>query len=307
MQSYGQHPAPQMSLLHISDTHLLGSGEKLFGVLETESLLDQLFDRVHASGVDIAAVVFTGDLADLGTPDAYRHLRTIVEPRVNQLGAQLVWVMGNHDEREAFSSVLLDEAPTSEPQDRVYDLGGLRLIVLDTSVPGYHHGQLLDGQLAWLADQLAHPAPLGTLIAMHHPPIPTPVDLMAVIELEDQGSFWRVVKDRDVRGVLAGHLHYSTFTALHGIPVSVASAMCYTIDLFGSADRLLVSANRGQTASLVTVWPEQVVFSHLPAERMPEIHGFSADYRPMVDAMSPEERREVLSNKTSDFNVTMDR
>ena len=70
MQSYGQHPAPQMSLLHISDTHLLGSGEKLFGVLETESLLDQLFDRVHASGVDIAAVVFTGDLADLGTPDA---------------------------------------------------------------------------------------------------------------------------------------------------------------------------------------------------------------------------------------------
>ena len=60
-------------------------------------------------------------------------------------------------------------------QDRVHDVAGLRIVSLDTSVPGYHHGELTDDQLAWLADVLATPAPHGTLLALHHPPIPIPM------------------------------------------------------------------------------------------------------------------------------------
>jgi Icc protein len=307
VNNFGQFPPPQMSLLHLSDTHLLGDQRSLFGVLETEKKLEILFDRVSSSGLDLTAIVITGDLTDLGEPDAYARLSSIVTPHAASLGAEVVWVMGNHDERAAFSQVLMGGEATTDPQDTVYEWDGLRLIVLDTTVPGYHHGELTSQQLDWLRAQLATPAQRGTLIAMHHPPLPTPATLMAMIELDDQENFWSAIAGSDVRGILAGHLHYTTFTSSHGVPVSVAPGMCYTIDLFGHKDRLLVSSDRGQAASLVSVYDDQIVFSYFPTDQMPEVHGFPADAMESIRALSLEDRREMFSNKASDFNLTQDR
>lgn len=306
MTSFSQHPDSLFSLLHISDTHLLGEGRLLHGMLDTPARVEQLFERVIASGMDIAAVVFTGDLADRAEPDAYRRLRDLVEPQVAKLGAELVWVMGNHDERGPFREHLLGHAPSEEPYDRVVDVRGLRLIVLDSSVPGYHHGALSADQLDWLRQELSTPAERGTILALHHPPIPTPIDLMGLIELESQDRLWDVVRGSDVRGVLAGHLHYSTHTVWQGVPVSVASAMCYAIDLVAPSSRLLVSTDRGQTASLVTVYPEQLVFSELPAADMPELAGWGSEHRATIEALSPEQRKEMFSNKLSGFNIQTD-
>ncbi|WP_246271743.1 hypothetical protein [Amycolatopsis acididurans] len=50
-------------------------------------------------------------------------------------------------------------------------IGGLRIIALDSSVPGHGHGELSGGQLDWLARELATPAPDGTILAPHHPPL----------------------------------------------------------------------------------------------------------------------------------------
>jgi 3',5'-cyclic-AMP phosphodiesterase len=307
MASFGQHPAPTLSLLHLSDTHLLAGDRSLFGVLETEKKLDELFHRVFDSGLDIAAIVITGDLVDLGEPEAYEKLAGIVNPWAGSLNAEVVWVMGNHDDRQAFSDVLMGQAASMEPQDGVYDLQGLRLIALDTSVPGFHHGQLTAHQLTWLREQLAAPAPLGTLIAMHHPPLPAPAALMGIIELDDQDAFWDAIAGSDVRGILAGHLHHIAFSTSHGVPVSVASGMCYNIDLLGERDRLLVASDRGQAVSLVNVYHDQVVFSHVTSEQMPEVHGFPAEFLAQVEAMPPEARREMFSNKSSEFNRTIDR
>lgn len=307
MSSFGQHPPPLLSLLHLSDTHLVGGDRPLFGVLETERKLDQLFHKVSGSGLDIAAIIITGDLADVGEAEAYEKLAGIVDPWAHSLGAEVVWVMGNHDKREPFSEVLFGQAASMEPQDHVYQWQGLRLVSLDTSVPGYHHGQLTDDQLAWLRRQLETPAPQGTLIAMHHPPLPAPAPLMGIIELDEQDAFWGAISGSDVRGILAGHLHHISFSATHGVPVSVAAGMCYNIDLLGDKDRLLVSSDRGQAASLVNVYNDQIVFSHVGLEEMPEVHGFSAEFLAQIEALSPESRREMFSNKASDFNRTIDR
>jgi len=72
-----------------------------------------------------------------GEEDAYVRLRSLVEPWAKKLGAQVLWVMGNHDDREPFSSVLMGAPATTAPQDAVYWAGGLRIIVLDSSVPGF--------------------------------------------------------------------------------------------------------------------------------------------------------------------------
>ncbi len=307
MTTFGQFPPASASLLHLSDTHLLAGDRALFGVLDTEKKLEELFSRVVESGIDLTAIVITGDLVDLGEADAYRKLDALVTPWANSLDADVVWVMGNHDERQAFSEILLGEDATMAPRDQVYEWDGLRLIVLDTSVPGYHHGELTSDQLEWLRNQVATPAPRGTLIAMHHPPLPSPSPLMGIIELDRQDLFWDAVDGFDVRGILAGHLHHTTFTASHGVPVSVAPGMCYTIDLFGPSNRVLVSSDRGQSVSLVSIYDDHTVFSYIPSEEMPEVHGFSAESLAQIAALSPKERREMFSNKSSSFNLTMNR
>jgi len=306
MTAFSQHPPADHLVVHLSDTHLLGSGRQLFDRIDSVTPIRSLMERLVASELPIDALVFTGDLADRAEADAYLRLRDLVEPWATQLGAELVWVMGNHDEREPFTEILWREEPTMEPRDRVVMLGDARLIVLDSTVPGYHHGELTAAQLTWLAGELATPAPHGTLLALHHPPIPTPIELMGLIELDDQAALAAVIRGTDVRGVLAGHLHYSTFSTFGGVPVSVSAASCYNIDLVAQSSKILAANTSAVSASLVHLYPEQVVFSIVPMEDVEDITSYDASYRPMIEAMSPLERREMFSNKNSEFNRRSD-
>ena len=307
MTAFSQHPPADHLLLHLSDTHFLGSGRQLYDQVDSDTPLRALMERVVASELPVEALVFTGDLADRAEADAYLRLRDLVEPWAQKLGAELVWVMGNHDEREPFSEIMWREDPTTDTRDRVIMLGDLRLIVLDSSVPGYHHGELTPAQLSWLRTELATPARHGTLLALHHPPIPTPIDLMGLIELDNQPAFADVIRGTDVRGVLGGHLHYSTFSTFAGVPVSVSAASCYNIDLVAESSKILSAKANSLSSSLVHVYSDQVVFSLVPMDDVPELTSFDSSYRAVIEAMSPAERREMFSNKESDFNQRVDR
>lgn len=303
MIQLGQYPAANHVIAHISDTHFLGGGQPLYGSVNTDAHLLQALTQIENSGIRPEAIVFTGDLADLGEPDAYARLRAIVEPVAARLGSTIIWVMGNHDERLQYSERLFDTEPTENPQDRVYDVNGLRIVSFDTTVPGYHHGDVTDQQLEWLSGILADPAPHGTLLALHHPPIPTPLlEAMGMLELQDQERFADVIRGTDVRAILAGHLHYSTHSTFAGVPVSVAAATCYTLNLTAK-DRILSGVDFGQAINLVHVYEAQVVHSIVPVGDPPEITGFSADNWAQIEAMTPEQRLETFSNKKSPFNA----
>ena len=265
-----EHPRPRHFLLHLSDPHLMGGPDPLYGAVDSEAKLIQLFDEVLASGARPEAVIFTGDLADKGDPEAYAKLRAIVDPACEEMGAKVIWAMGNHDNRANFRTGLLDEPANDAPVDRSYFINGLRVITMDTSVPGYHHGELSEGQLEWLTRELETPAPDGTILALHHPPVPSVLDLSVLVELRDQGSLAAVVRNSDVRTILAGHLHYSTTATFAGIPVSVASASCYTQDL-----NVAVGGTRGrdggQAFNLVHVYEHTIVHSVVPMGSAPTV------------------------------------
>ncbi len=296
MIPFGQHPAPRHTLIHLSDTHLLAGGRPLYGRLDTEGTLERMLSQLARSGIRPEAIVITGDLADLGEPDAYRRLRRLVESAASTLGARVIWVMGNHDERAAIAEVLLDREPTDEPLDAVHDLNGLRLVVLDSTVPGYHHGEITGSQLAWLREVLAEPARHGSLLALHHPPIPTPVELMGVLELKEQARLADALRGTDVRAILAGHLHHSAQSTFAGIPVSVTGATCYTIDLSRSVGAL-GGVDVGQSASVVQVYDEVIVHSSTPLTDSPTVAGFDADYIERLRGMSVEARIDEFSRK----------
>ena len=270
-----EYPRPDHFLLHISDTHLLAGGEQVYGMVDSQAQLAALLAEVESSGGRPEAIVFTGDLADRGQPDAYARLRGMVEPAAERMGARVVWVMGNHDDRAEFRRGLLDEPGDLLPVDAVHWLGGLRLIVLDSTVPGQHYGDVSESQLDWLAAELAIPAPEGSVLALHHPPIPSVLDLAVSVELRDQSQLAEVLDGSDVRSILAGHLHYSSTATFAGIPVSVASASCYTQDL-----NVPVGGTKGRDGArafnLVHVYPTTVLHSVVPLGAYPALDHIDA-------------------------------
>ncbi|GAB3617903.1 3',5'-cyclic adenosine monophosphate phosphodiesterase CpdA [Okibacterium endophyticum] len=292
----GQHPPAQQVLVHLSDTHFLAGGAPLHQTIATEANLLQALAQVETMGIRPSALVFTGDLADLGEADAYRRLRAIVEPRAEQLGAELILLMGNHDERAALRRDLLREPESEHPLDRVWHLDGLRVIGLDSSVPGYHHGELSPEQLAWLDAELAVPAPRGTILGLHHPPVPAPQPIFDILELRDQSRFADVVRGSDVRAILAGHLHYSTHSMFAGVPVSVAAATCYTMNL-SLPPRVVNGMNGGQSFQLVHVYDDRITHSVVPIGDFVTADTFTEEFVQELEAMTADERLEAFSRK----------
>jgi 3',5'-cyclic AMP phosphodiesterase CpdA len=212
----------------------------------------------------------------------------------------VIWVMGNHDEREPFARELFGVSATEEtPLHRVHDVAGLRVVALDTTVPGYHHGELSSAQLSWLADQLAEPAPHGTVLALHHPPIPVPMLRAAeTIELHDQHLLAEVVEGTDVRGIIGGHFHFSSYSTFAGVPVSVASSTCYVADP-APAGRLLSSVDGHQAITMMHLYDDRIVHSVVSVPPAEEMAGFSLELVEQLEALSPEERHEMIASKQS--------
>jgi len=295
---FGQHAPAARVILHLSDTHLL-AGDRLLGErYDTLRQLRRMLRAAEATGVRPDAVVFTGDLTDLGEPEAYRALRAEVEPWAARLGAPVVWVAGNHDERPALRAELLGADATQEPVTGVWDLGGLRLIALDSTVPGWHHGDLDVAQLAWLRAELAEPAPLGTILALHHPPLPSHIPFFDILELRDQPGLADAIRGSDVRAILAGHLHYSTSGTFAGVPVSVAAASCYTMDLARPADEVN-GMDAGRSFHLVHVWDDTITHAVVPVVEAETGGYFTPEWTARMAALSPEERLEAFSRKQS--------
>lgn len=161
------------------------------------------------------AVLVTGDLADTGTADEYTLFRELTGP----LPMPVYVVPGNHDDREVMLEVFGVQGTSPLPGFMQYalDIGPLRLIALDTHVPGQGGGQLDQVRLNWLDERLTEAPTRPTLIFMHHPPLPSGLSVMDRIGLEGadalQDLLWR---HPQVERVLAGHTHMAQTRRLAG-------------------------------------------------------------------------------------------
>lgn len=269
-------------IAHLSDTHLRPASDPLVGgVVDAEAQLRRAIDVLTRWDVRCDAWLFGGDLSDTGEVETYELLRSIVVPAADAAGVRVIWGNGNHDEREAFARVLLDELGADGPLDRAYDLGGLRLLMVDSCVPGHTHGLIADDSLRWLAGQLARPAAHGTIVAVHHPPVPPIQDAAGLWDLRNTDALASVIGEGDVRLIIGGHFHQTSFTTLAGVPVAAATSLAYTQDL--TAGRTL----RGQDAhtgfNLIEVHPSRVLVTAVALDTAAGVHR----------ALTPEDVRRI--------------
>ncbi|WP_298228722.1 metallophosphoesterase [Gryllotalpicola sp.] len=217
-----------MRILHLSDTHFFASpDERHYGRVDVRAALDDVLARADDLGA-IDVVVLSGDLSDDGTAESYRALQAAIEPWARRLGArEVVYAYGNHD-GPGFDEVL-------GARRRVVTVGGWRIIVLDTSVAMKGYGELDAGQLDWLREQLGTPAERGTIVVMHHPPVPASTPLLQALELRNPDALAAAIVGTDVALILSGHYHHPVFQRFHGIPVVVAPGVANTTDSLAPA------------------------------------------------------------------------
>ena len=104
------------------------------------------------------------------------------------------YTLGNHDDVALLRAHLLGRDAEPGPLDEVVRIGALRVVGLDSSVPGEDHGELDDAQLEALADELAEPAPDGTVLAVHHPPIWSTTPMSELVALRDPQRLAEVIR-----------------------------------------------------------------------------------------------------------------
>jgi 3',5'-cyclic-AMP phosphodiesterase len=148
-------------------------------------------------------------------------LRELLEP----LGVPAYVLAGNHDDRRALHRHFGVPGGAGEPVQYSVDLGPLRLVVVDSTIPGEDAGALGPERLGWLESELAAAPEQPTLVAMHHPPLLTGVAVWDEMGLAaaDRRALGAVIEPhRQVRRLVTGHFHRTMTGDLAGRPVMVS-------------------------------------------------------------------------------------
>ena len=225
---------PELTVLHLSDVHArstedscseLGTDGLFFGV-DGVGRLRAAVEGASTSRLRPDIVVVTGDLAHRRAASTYPRLAAVFDEIRTRLGCPVLTVPGNHDDPVAFASMF-----GTNPVEHVR---GFRVVGVDTSP-----GALSSNELARLSHELAAPAPYGTVIAMHHPPVPSPAATLAGRELARADELAAVLRGSDVTAILAGHFHHPMAGVFAGVPVWVGSSLAYLQDVGTPGDSLV--------------------------------------------------------------------
>ncbi|MEM0924122.1 MAG: phosphodiesterase [Pseudomonadota bacterium] len=247
-----------MLLAQITDLHMRRDAAPLSGVLVTRPYTAAAVEAVNAEAPD--AVIVTGDLTDIGAAEDYALLRA----ELDRLVAPYFVIPGNHDRREVLRAAFHDHTylPKEGPLQWVVEHFPLRLIGLDTVVPGHGHGEISADSLAWLDARLAEDR-RPTLVALHHPPFPTGILAMDKIMCLNGAEIERVIaKHSHVERVIAGHHHRPVQIRWAGTLGQIAPSVAHQV-LLDFTDRARPQWVKEPPAFLLHRFtPETGVISH---------------------------------------------
>src|SRR4051812_22246666 len=161
-----------MLIAQLTDLHILPPGRLAQGRIDPAACLSRAVAALARLDPQPDLALLTGDLVDGGRPEEYGLLKELLAP----MPCPYFVIPGNHDDRGALTDAFrkarylprdggfLDYAVEDWP---------VRLIGLDTLVPGEDGGALSAARLGWLDALLAGQPRRPTVLFLHHPPFAT--------------------------------------------------------------------------------------------------------------------------------------
>ncbi|HEX6455216.1 MAG TPA: phosphodiesterase [Solirubrobacterales bacterium] len=213
-------PKPVL-LAQLSDLHVCDEWEGVDPGARVERVVATIGSLPDA----VDGVVVTGDLTDDGSEESYEQVRRLLEP----LDAPLHVLPGNHDDRANLRAAFDLPGEGDEPINYSFTVGELRVVAFDSIVPGRDPGAYSPEQLGRLDEELDRESNRPTLLALHHPPLPTGLPGWDAINLTpaDREALAAVVaRHPQLRAIAGGHLHRVASGTLAGCPVFSAPSAC---------------------------------------------------------------------------------
>jgi Icc protein len=219
-----------MLLAQISDTHINAPGNPPVAGAEPAAALRRAVDFLNAFDPAPDAVIATGDLVDRGSVEEYVALRA----ELDRLRPPLYLIPGNHDSREGIRAIFPDHGylPASGFLHYVIQDWPLRLVALDTLVPGQPNGELCKERLEWVDARLGEAPEQPTLILMHHPPFKSGIETMDGMRCKGGSKLGAIVERHpQVERVVCGHIHRPMTIRWHGSTVVTAPSTVVQMEL----------------------------------------------------------------------------
>ena len=220
--------AEMTSLIQITDTHILPPGELLHGEVDSARHLKETVQQINRMRPLPDVVIITGDLVEHGDKVCYRHFVELIKP----LKMPTFVLPGNHDNPRLMSEVLAatPHFPISDStfQYAVEDFP-FRILALNSHDDGTELPQFGERRLAWLAQQLGQ-SDKPALIALHHPPMKTGIELIDMGGSEWYQRLKSVLAEHDhVKLVICGHCHTDLYGRIGPVPVHMAPANAHQL------------------------------------------------------------------------------
>jgi 3',5'-cyclic AMP phosphodiesterase CpdA len=207
-------------LAHVSDLHLDGTDR-------AHSRAEKVIAYIRNLPTPVDAVLVTGDIADHGSVSEYEAAAKLLDLPVPVLPGP-----GNHDTRDAFRQVLLGQEPSFEPINSVHHVGGLAILMCDSTIPGEDEGRLSESTQSWMSATLDTLGGIPALLAFHHPPVPMRHPLADRWPLLSPGGLETLVRSHsNIVAVLTGHAHTAAASGFAGRPLIVAPATTWTLQM----------------------------------------------------------------------------
>jgi 3',5'-cyclic-AMP phosphodiesterase len=221
-----------MLIAQLTDLHVRPVGEPANRVVETNAFTERALRSVASLRPRPDVVVITGDLTDCGLDAEYANLAGMLR---HHLPMPVFVIPGNHDRREGLRRGLAHlPGVTADPRFVQYAAEGhaVRLVMLDTLVPGAGHGELCAERLGFLDQTLAAAPDRPTIIAMHHPPFACGIGHMDRINLRDAEVFAGVIaRHRQVERIICGHVHRPVVARVAHAIASIAPSVAHQVEL----------------------------------------------------------------------------
>ena len=217
-------------IAQISDLHIKPPGTLAYGRVDTANALERCVAALNEFAPAPDFVVISGDLADTPTSEEYEHLKRLLAP----LKLSFAGIPGNHDSRDMMRAAFGGSAYAfpSGPLNQEIAIGGLDLLLLDSSVAGKPHGELDAATLQWLDAALASRADRPALIFLHHPPFIAGVWHMDRQNLLNASELAAIIRRHPrVKLIATGHVHRATLTMFAGVPTTICPAPNHAVDL----------------------------------------------------------------------------
>jgi 3',5'-cyclic AMP phosphodiesterase CpdA len=267
-----------MKLIHITDTHLVGSSQTLYG-LNPRARLAACIADINRHHPDADLCVITGDLTHWGESDAYRNLRDCLA----ELALPLRLVVGNHDDRAELRRVF----PDTPVDDLGFIQSGLdtaagRLLFLDTIQAGTHAGRYCPQRQDWLQRELENASDQPVYLFMHHPPFPVGLPSLDVIGIPkaDAEALGELLETHGaVRHIFFGHVHRPISGQWRGISFSTLRATNHQVWLdFQALDDVPGSHEPPAYAVVFIEADRVVVHNHDYLDASPKFNLGSSDW-----------------------------